>query len=212
MKASAGEISSHPSVAKLIADVSKLCIENGVTMRMYNGNKVHLGNRMYSSGFFSSDPKHLELAVSTGVEDEKWLIILVHESCHLDQWVEDKSVFDEMDASASIDDWISGKRMTRKRIEKSIDTTMKIELDCEKRSVKKIIKYNLPLDVDRYTQMANTYIYFYQWMKTSRMWIPKHKSLYIEEIIKHAPKKFKRDYSEIPQRLREAFDKYIANG
>jgi hypothetical protein len=202
-------ISSHPSVAKLISDVSKLCIQNGVTMRMHNGSKVHLGNRMYSSGFFSSDPNGLELAVSTGVNDEKWLIILIHESCHLDQWVEDRSVFDKMDSGACVDDWISGKRMWKKKVNKSIDEIIKIELDCEKRSVKKIKKYKLPVDITRYTMMANTYMYFYEWMRESRMWIPRNKSLYTEEIIKHAPKKFKRDYSNIPPKLKEAFEKYI---
>lgn len=202
-------IPEYVSVSKLIADVSKLCIENGVTFRMHNGSKVYLGNRMYSSGFFSSDPSSLELAVSTGVKDESWLMVLVHESCHLDQWMEDRSVFDGMDKTASLDEWLNGKRFRKSSIDKAIEAIVKIELDCEKRSVKKIKKYNLPLDTKRYTSMANTYMYFYYWIKKSRVWVPRNKSLYIEEIIKHSPKRFQKDYSEIPLKLEDAFNKYL---
>jgi len=202
-------IPEHPSVSKLIADVSKSCIENGVTFRMHNGSKVHLGNRMYSSGYFSSDPSGLELAVSTGVKDENWLMVLVHESCHLDQWIEDRDAFEDMDKSASLDEWIGGKRYRKSSIDKAIEAIVKVELDCEKRSVEKIKKYNLPLDTKRYTCMANTYMYFYYWIKKSRIWVPKNKSLYIEEIIKHAPKRFQKDYSVIPLKLEEAFEKYL---
>jgi len=203
-------IPNHPAVAKLIADVSKACIENGVTFRMHNGAKVHLGHKIYSSGFFSSDPRSLELAVSTGVKGENWLIILIHESCHLDQWIEDRAVFDGMDKSASLDEWLSGKRMWKKRIDKAVEEIVKIELDCEKRSVKKIKEYGLPIDIKRYTMMANTSMYFSSWLKKLRMWVPKNKSLYIEEIIKNAPKTFQKDYSVIPQSIEEAFNKHIA--
>jgi hypothetical protein len=164
---------------------------------------------MYSSGYFSSDPSGLELAVSTGVKDENWLMVLVHESCHLDQWIEDRDAFEDMDKSASLDEWIGGKRYRKSSIDKAIEAIVKVELDCEKRSVEKIKKYNLPLDTKRYTCMANTYMYFYYWIKKSRIWVPKNKSLYIEEIIKHAPKRFQKDYSVIPLKLEEAFEKYL---
>ncbi len=53
-----------------------------------------------------------------------------------------------------------------------------MELDNEKRSVAIIKAWDLPIDVKTYTQKANAYIQFYNWMFFTRRWCTPQNSPY----------------------------------
>jgi hypothetical protein len=46
-----------------------------------------------------------------------------------------------------------------------------VELDCEKRSVKKLQKYDLGIDLDYYIKTANLYCWIYPYNMKTRNWI-----------------------------------------
>jgi hypothetical protein len=81
-----------------------------------------------------------------------------------------------------------------------VDKVLEMELDCEKRSIEKIKKYKLPINVKEYTQKANAYMYFYRALAKTRKWTNKSKSPYsLTNIWKQMPSKLlnsQADYKE----------------
>ena len=127
----------------------------------------------------------------------------------MDQWLEDKKKFMSLEGVEVIDEWLNGKRITKARLTKAVENSKKLELDCEIRTVAKMKKHKLPIDTKEYIQMANTYVYFYNWVLENRRWVPEGKTLYIKDIYKLAPTEFQKSYKKTPEDLNEAFNKYL---
>lgn len=193
-------------IGQFISDLVELCIKEGVEFKLTNKKHILLSG-LPCNGYFEGDVEFGKLFVATGKSRKEWLPILVHESCHLDQWLEDKSKFIKDDGIELIDEWLAGKRINKLKIKKAITNSKKLELDCEKRVIEKIKRYKLPINIDTYIQMSNAYVYFYEWVYQNRTW-PLRK-LHIPEIYNNAPKEFQKSYNSIPKELEEAFNKYL---
>jgi hypothetical protein len=105
--------------------------------------------------------------------------IFVHETCHLDQqlqrpaWHEHKE-----DSIEKLDQWLAGKKV--KNIESHIHHVIELEWDCEKRSMRKISRNRLPMNLKDYAKMANAYILGYHWILRNREWCKKsYKTTYV---------------------------------
>ncbi len=84
-----------------------------------------------------------------------------------------------------------------------------MEFDCEKRTVAKIKKYNLPIDIKDYIQKANAYVWFYTAVLNKRQWDgTKSDSIYIKEIFSICPKTFTKKPLNPPKKFLKALDKY----
>ena len=154
-----------------------------------------------------------EMAIATGVPFEKWILTLLHESCHLDQEF-DKSIKEKREwwdkCCINFFEWIGGrKQMNQAQLDEAIRGTIDLELDCEKRTVAKIKKFNLGIDTKDYTQKANTYFFGYPIASELRKWT---NWVYQQESIwSLAPEKFLplEDYLLVPHDMHKAFHKYI---
>lgn len=61
------------------------------------------------------------------------------------------------------------------------------------------MNFDLPIDLEKYVQRANAYVYFYTAMKSTRKWYTIGKEPYnTESIWKHLPPHFNLDYDAIP--------------
>lgn len=196
------------SIRTFIVDLVQHCIKHNVTFNMSNKKDIFIEG-LPCSGYFEGDIDKGELVVAVNKPQKKWLPVLIHESCHMDQWLENKAKFMVSEGIEVIDQWLNGKRVNKTILKKAIEATKKLELDCEIRSVAKIKKYKLPINIQEYIQMANTYIYFYNWVLENRKWNSVDKSLYQKEIYKLAPKEFQKNYKKTPDDLNEAFNKYL---
>ena len=196
------------SVKAFIAELVQYCIKNDVSFNIRNEKNIYIEG-LPCNGYFEGGEEKGELVVAINKPQKQWLPILVHESCHLDQWLEDKEKFYSSEGVEVIDEWLNGKRITKARLTKAIENSKKLELDCEIRTLAKIKKYKLPIDITTYIQMANSYIYFYNWVLENRKWVPDGKSLYQKEIYKLAPTEFQKNYKTTPEDLNEAFNKYL---
>jgi hypothetical protein len=128
-------------------------------------------NSIKCSGFF--DEEDMELAVATNKKENDWLVILIHESCHLDQYTQKTPIWKQgEDGIGIIDDWLDNKTYNGQQLIKAFEDTIKLEVDCEKRSVKKIKKYNLPINTEEYIQKANAYLISYWATYRDRKWFP----------------------------------------
>ncbi len=113
-----------------------------------------------------------ELGISTGDGLEEWIKVLIHESCHMDQFIENDYVwtnnfiYDCKDHKIKesidlLDEWTNGRNFSKSIITDLTNSVLNVELDCEKRSAEKMKRYNLDINIDVYTQQSNSYIYFY---------------------------------------------------
>ena len=175
----------NKNVQKLISDIMTQCVQHGINFRLEYTDQVDQEN-IPCSGYFDEET----LAVATKKEKmEDWLDVLVHESCHLDQllegpptWIPDK------DSLFIVEDWIHGKKLSKKTLEKGFKNALKLELDCEKRTVKKMQKYKIPFNKNQYVQKANAYLFSYTYAFVRKVWYPKPYE--DPKIYKNMPTKF----------------------
>ena len=163
------------NVKKLIGDIANKCLANGFSFKLEAKKSVQAGEGIDCSGYF--DEK--DLVVASAKKD--WRDVLVHESCHLDQFVENSKYWDDGECGIIIlDKWLMKKaNYNKKRLEKAIQNTILLELDCEKRTVKKMIRYGIKFNKTKYIQKH----------RGSRDTQRTHTSRYTKSIIHSASKK-----------------------
>lgn len=196
-----------------IEKVKQKAARHSVDIRLISQSRIPYGTceNLLVSGYFIDRPIR-ELAVGTEKPLPDWLGIFVHESCHMDQWIEQTSVWKEIivdgrEAVDWIDDWCNGKDDLPLPIEQLIARARNIEWDCERRAHAAIVEHNLPIDPHQYAQKANAYVYFYNHLLKTRAWNGPNNSPYeIERVWTHAPNHFNDTSGQTPQWLQRAFD------
>ena len=175
----------NKNIQKLISDISIKCIENGINLRLEYTDQVDQEN-IPCSGYFDEQT----LAVATKKKKmQDWLDVLVHESCHLDQFLEGLPVWiPDEDSLFIVEDWIHGKNLTKRTLEKGFKNALTLELDCEKRTVTKMQKYKIRFNKNEYIQKANSYLFSYTYAFVHKAWYPKPYET--PKIYKNMPTKF----------------------
>jgi hypothetical protein len=198
-------------VKSFILDLQEKCNINGINLMIVNkpGVPYVTENAIMVNGYF--DEKSKTLACAAGKDISQWLTILIHESSHMDQYLEQiPEWLNNLDLFET-DKWLVGDdNVDMDRINMEIKTAVQVELDCEKRTVDKIKKWSMDniVDVEEYVQKANAYILFYLWMKDNRKWYEIGREPYnLPEIFKEMPKTFETNYSELSAELRMTLDK-----
>lgn len=120
------------------------------------------------SGLFDNDNLKIEIAI----KNPSWFEIFVHEYAHFRQWIEYCHFWKRFDTVVKRwDDWVVHKKeMSPERVKIEFKAVRDLELDCEKRSVELIKQFNLPIDIKSYIRKANSYIYFYAFVRDYRTW------------------------------------------
>jgi len=154
-------------------------------------------------GYFCEEPKRL--AVATGTPMSEWLPIFVHESCHMDQWLERVPFWNDGEkGNQFMEKWLKGKDYPEDKVYEFMQMIILLEEDCERRSVAKIKEWNLPIDIDRYIRGANVYLFFYLDMMRTRSWSKgayRHKRL-----LNAVSKKFYKNYKKMPRQVKKVFE------
>lgn len=204
---------NHIGVKKLINDVKQKCEIYGVDLILSPEISINITDGIKVGGYFSDDSDGTKpvLACAMGQPNfEKALTLFAHESSHLDQWSEKNDLWMKSSGISIIDYWLEGKNVDEKKLDEAIKTTIDLELDCEKRTIKKMKKYKIPFDVTEYKQRANAYILFYNYVKKHRKWSNPGNPPYGDKIYSHAPKRWLNNYyNYIPKKLEKAFDKHL---
>ena len=153
------------------------------------------------------------LACALGKDVSQWLVILLHESCHMDQWVEKVPEWTENVGMDNIEKWLNGDdSVNMKNIDNEIRTSIIVEVDCEKRTVEKIKKYGLDsiINIDEYIKKSNAYVLFYLWMRKNRKWYTIGKEPYnIPDVVSVMPKTFDIDYTILDSNIEKTYDAYL---
>ena len=202
------------TIDDLLSDINICADEHGVKIIYADESTIPYPHTGYPvSGYFVDygDPT---LAVAKGKPYKEWVMILVHESSHMDQWIEKSKYWSNnfingRESVEYIDDWISGKEYSDKDIGDFIKRSIDVELDCEKRTIDKLKKYNIDINIAEETQKANSYILFYNIVKEFRKWNEVGKAPYqIKEVWSKMSKEFDMNYSSVDSDIKNLYLKH----
>lgn len=204
----------HIEAEDFLNIIKQNCDRAGVKYLFPETNKVAYpgtGN-IQASGYFD-DKIGPTLACAIGKPKEDWYEVLIHESCHMDQWIEQDPLWlaqyaNGIDCDKGMDDWLAGKEFHVDEYTHYIRTMQALEIDCEKRSVRKILDLGLFVDTKDYTKRANSYLYFYTIMLHTHKWCDK--SPYeIPEIVNLMPDYFLEndEYLTVSNDLLKLYDR-----
>lgn len=175
---------------------------------VFDGETSHLG------GYFCQTDK--VLAVACKLPFYKWFPTFVHESCHMDQYLENSKYWTIMNlpgghcAGFQFTEWLEGRReMSSDRAYRYAQKILKCELDCEIRSAYKIKENNLSINLNHYIKSANAYILFYNFLAKYRKWTLPNRPVYkYNYIIDRMSPDFNMDYTKLPRWYERAVVEY----
>jgi hypothetical protein len=91
-------------------------------------------------------------------------------------------------------EWLDGKRT--KHIQQHLKIVQALELDCEKRAVNLMTKWNVGFDKKHYIRGANAYMYYFEYLAISRKWCNPHNTASNNQaILAIMPSTFLGDYT-----------------
>lgn len=185
-------------IEDFLFDTIEKAKENKIKI-IFDPNKLEFTPGSECSGLFDSE--NLELTVSINRPKEVWLPVFVHESCHMDQFIENCDIWKnayikDNDTSGILDMWLQGVvDLNETQLNEVIDKVLNLELDCEKRAVEKIKQYKLGINIVEYTKKANAYVYFYRALAKTRKWTtPIYSPYALKEVWSQMPNKFLNEY------------------
>jgi hypothetical protein len=131
-----------------------------------NTKNIILNNALSEGNTTESIPV---FAVAKGNKtEEEFLSLAVHEFSHLNQYMEKSPLWIHYADYMIWEDWLNGKETEKNLVNAIWKKIVLLEADCEQRSVACINQFNLPLDIATYSKRANSYLFFYSWIKQNR--------------------------------------------
>lgn len=187
------------------------CAENDITLLLSETVSVSPGG-VDSNGYFSGFTK--TLAVATLKPKEEWFLILIHEFCHLLQYLENTpewSKFSDTPAPDIFFEWLDFKReLDLDELNQVTQVLIDLEVDCEQRVLNLIKQFSLNIDLKRYAQNANSYVLFYHVIKKTRKWYEIGKEPYNNKSIVGAmPKHMDFNYRALNKELETAVENIL---
>lgn len=150
--------------SKLYGDILKFCVDNQISLKLIN-TEDYEGENAFWGGHFCDDKK--EIVVTITVDD--WFLLLLHEFCHAEQYVEKSPFYFDLSISLDIFNPTYIQNLPSYLYEPACKAWLKMELDCNQRVLNKIKKYNLDIDLNSFYKWANcyhqSYYYFYKLKK-----------------------------------------------
>lgn len=201
-------------IQQLIEDIKEKAKENGVKIILEDSKTVPYAVGGFPVSGYFIDYGNPVLAVATGKPLKDWIMVLAHEGSHMEQCIENSpfwanSFIDGREAVEFIDEWCGGKEFSKEQVDDICKRALEVELDCEKRTIQKAIKYNLPINIEEEIQKANSYILFYTFIKQVRKWNTTGKAPYmIKEVWSKMPKTFDMDYFSVSDDIAVLYKKY----
>ena len=145
-----------------------------ITEMMRKGVRIEIREckkfRPHHCSYFSTSNWHKKpefFIIYEKGESNSIFTTFVHEYCHFLQWKMKTPVFIESTPSLSkLQKWLNRDR--KKLSMKHIRLIQRMELDCDRKALAVIHKYELPVDIDAYIQEANSYILSYNYIHELR--------------------------------------------
>lgn len=187
----------------LLSDIKKIARQNGIRVQLtpYKRVKIYGG---FCSGYFDEE----KIIVATKRKKVEWVPVLIHESCHMDQLLEGCPFYKKSEkALYNFDAWTAGEiSLTTKKQIDMIKLIQDMERDCEKRTIRKIKKYNLDIDTDYHAKLANIYLYSYEFMRHHKKWFSF--TPFQKQLAPYVKDKIQNSHKRVPKDLYQKFEEY----
>lgn len=186
-----------------------LAKQHNVNVILSKERHLKLSKHMSCNGYFQDEEP--EFAVACGQSFDSWFNIFIHESSHMDQWIEQCPEWVTSDIDDMLTDWLEHDReFPESQLINANQVTIQAEVDCDRRVLKKIEKWKLPINIQKYAQVANAYSWFYHYMLEVRKWYTVGKEPFNNpEIVKRMPTNLDADFITFPEEIRQIFKKYM---
>lgn len=195
------------NVRDFFNQISQKCQKHGIKFRVSSYSAVYSGTGA-CSGYFCDQKKELAIAINNSL---KWVLsTLVHEDSHFDQWLDQKSIWHDKQNRRNFDnffDWLL-KIKNIKNPTESAKHVVRLEADCERRSIKKIKKsWSKIISPEVYAQNANAYMFSYLYMAKSRKWLSRNFGLSQKAFYQNFPEKILNKFDSLPEKYSRLFSR-----
>ncbi len=197
------------AVERFIEHIRTETKKNGVKLKLSPSKFLIIDHGTRVNGYF--DDENNVIACSCGKSELLWLPILVHEYSHFEQRKDDcpqwrNSEYKGRDSTEVIDMWLSGKRIPKRIVKMCIARTRNLELDCERRTVKNIAKFSLPLSTLNYCRRGNAYVHFHNFVGENRKWYKVgHEPYAVPEVLAAMKTHLNDRYDRTPKKFMKLF-------
>ena len=131
--------------------VKKQCDNYNVILHLENSQGIEFKNTgIMCNGYFVDSP-HPKLGVATNKDIKDWFLVLLHEYCHMEQWLEKSPYWtnnkmEKGEASDLIDSWMNNEiEIASKQLEELFNIVILLEADCEARAIQNINNFQLDI-------------------------------------------------------------------
>lgn len=181
------------NVLRFIEDLETKCKEYGVKLVLYDMKFIENDGDKFG-GWFDADNKELHCAFPDKIQT-KYVELLVHESCHMDQWIENTKYWTIERRNNSLTEvWKILKGEKVNKLKYHLRNVQMMEAECEKMSIEKIKDYDLGINIERYAMKANSYLLFYSVLIETKKWTD------------YPPYKFKDIWRGLPDKILSNFE------
>ncbi len=181
------------NVLRFIEDLETKCKEYGVKLVLYDMKFIENDGDKFG-GWFDADNKELHCAFPDKIQT-KYVELLVHESCHMDQWIENTKYWTIERRNNSLTEvWKILKGEKVDKLKYHLKNVQMMEAECEKMSIQKIKDYDLGINIERYAMKANSYLLFYSVLVETKKWTD------------YPPYKFKDIWRGLPDKILSNFE------
>jgi hypothetical protein len=171
------------SVDAFFSKCMRELMKYGVTIQFVS---EEISNINYS--FFEVDHRGENPRLSMVYSEENFLDnfpLFLHEYCHFLQWKNGEH-FDSTSSLTKFGEWIAYK--SEKFSIKDIRNIQQMELDCDKKVIRLVKKYQLPIDISIYKKMTNSYVLSYNYIFEKRIFF--HSGFDHPEVMNCVPDRF----------------------
>lgn len=177
--------------------------EHNFKLIFAKSHQVNTGTGFRCSGFFDESKRVIRVAKKSA----NWLQTLVHEYCHFLDYLEssNRQLVKEDKALAICEKYVRGDICPSKRVISAFRTAAHMEWKCDRRAVKIIQEWNLPINTTTYIREANLYVYLYHLYCKYRTFKAKEPSTYL---LRRMPATFRvRSYRGVPAGMEKSLGK-----
>ncbi len=156
--------------------VREICRQYKIKFKVGNGRTVIMKPFGFKAlGYFDEYEKILHCA--KGRSEEAFLSVLVHEFAHLLQWIEKDNLYTSCNhpkygsVQNAVCMWVNNELNIRDReLQSYTEKMIDCELNAERRALKLIKQFELPVNIERYSKVASATLFSYWMTKKQRKW------------------------------------------
>lgn len=179
---------------QIISEIRRRCRSFDVTFDLRPGQMVQLSPGSKCTGYFdAADERGPRLVCATKLDNQNFLGTLLHEYCHVTQWIENCTIWQEdtyWGTKYDTESWLNSGKPCSEGMRKAFAVRRDLEADNERRTVRLIKELKAPVNLEKYIQRANSYVHFYNTMPVTNAWYHPHRIPYK---MPHVTKLFRSD-------------------